>query len=68
MLPQYQGPPQELHIKALYLISHFLWNNPNKILVIDPSPPNVDKYVFNLNADWKEFYRDVVEEDPHKIL
>ena len=27
----------------------------------------VDGYVFNLNADWKEFYMDVVKQDPHKM-
>ena len=34
---------------------------------MDPSVSNIEKYVFNLNDDCKEFYGDVVEEDPHQI-
>ena len=32
---------------------------------MDPSVPDVEKYVFNLNAYWKEFYEYVLEEEPH---
>ena len=60
-LSQYQALPQEIHLEALYLIFHFLSNNPKKILVMDPSMLHVDRSVFNLNADWKELYWDVVE-------
>ena len=67
LLSQYQALPQEFHIEALYLIFHSLSNNPKKILVMDPSMPNVDKSIFNLNADRKEFYGDVVEKHPHQI-
>ena len=34
---------------------------------MDPSVPNVDKSVFNLNADWNELYGDVVEEERQKM-
>ena len=34
---------------------------------MDPSVPNVDEYIFNLNYDWKEFYGGIVEEDPHQM-
>ena len=67
LLSQYQASPQEVHLEVMYLIFHFLSNNPNKILVMDPSMQNVDKSVFNLNADWKEFYGDMVEKYPHQI-
>ena len=53
-LSQYQALPQEVHPEALYLIFHFLSNNPKKILVMDTSMPNVDGSVFNLNVDCKE--------------
>ena len=59
-LSQYQVLPQEDHTEALYLISDFLLNNPNKILAMVPSVTNVYKYLFNLNADWGEFYGGVV--------
>ena len=29
--------------------------------------PNVEESVFNINANWKEFYGDVVEEDHHRM-
>ena len=67
LMSQYQAPPQEGHLEVLYLIFNFLSNKPRKILVMDPSVPYVEEYIFNLNADWKEFYRDVVEEDPHRM-
>ena len=68
LLLQYQALPQEGHIEVLYLIFQFLSKNPNNILVMEPSVLNVEKCVFNLNAYLKEFYGDVVEEDPHQIL
>ena len=34
---------------------------------MEPSVPDVEKSVFNLNSDWKELYRDVVEDNPHRI-
>ena len=34
---------------------------------MDPSVPNADGSVFNIDADWKELYGDMVEEDPHQI-
>ena len=33
----------------------------------DPMGPNIDLSVFNDNADWAEFYRDVEEELPPKM-
>ena len=34
----------------------------------DPMGTNVDLSVFNNNADWTEFYRDIEEDLPQKIL
>ena len=31
---------------------------------MDPDEPGTDERIFNINANWKEFYGDVVEEDP----
>ena len=67
LLSQYQAFPQEVHPEALYLIFHFLSNNPRKILVMDTSMPNVDGSVFNLNIDCKDFYGDVAEKYPHQM-
>jgi hypothetical protein len=35
-----------------------------KRLVFDPKVPGCDEHAFKLYADWTEFYRDVIEEDP----
>ena len=66
-LSQYQASPREGHLEELYLIFHFLSKNSKKRLVMDASVPDVKKSVFNLNDDWKDFYLDIVEEDPHQI-
>ena len=42
LLLQYQAPPQEGHLEALYLIFHFLSKNPNNILLMDPSVQDFD--------------------------
>ncbi len=46
------------------MIVHFLWKKPLKRVVFDPNVPIVDENEFRLDADWKEFYGDVWEEDP----
>ncbi len=38
--------------------------NLKKRLVMDPNKPGVDEHMFNINANWMEFYGDTVEEDP----
>lgn len=63
-MSQYQASPREGHLEALYLIFHYLSKNPKKRLVMDANEPFVDESMFNINADWMEFYGDVVEEDP----
>ena len=68
MLLQYQSSAQEVHVEAMYLIFRLLYNNPENVLVMDSSMAYVDGYVFNLNADWKEFYRDMVEEYYKQVL
>ena len=38
---------------------------PKEEIGMDPGVPNVDESFFNSNADWKEFYCNMVEYDPH---
>ena len=64
---KYQMSPREGHLEALYFIFHFLWKNPKKRQVMDPSTPMIDESVFHSNADWVEFYGDVVEEGPPRM-
>ena len=35
---------------------------------MEPSVPDVEESVFNLNTDWKEFYGDAVEDKPHQMI
>ena len=56
LMSKYQMSPREGNLEALYFIFHFLWNNPKKRKVMDPSIPMIDKIVFHYNADWVEFY------------
>ena len=63
LMSQYQINTREGHLKALYLIFHFLWNNPKKRQVIEPSTTMIYESVFHSNSDWVEFYGDVAEED-----
>ena len=51
------------HLEALYLIAHFLSKHPMKRVVFDPTEVDIDESTFKA-ADWKDFYGDVVEEDP----
>ncbi len=51
-------------MEALYLIVHYLWKNPVRRIVFDPNMPCVDESAFQVDADWTEFYGDVVEEEP----
>lgn len=67
IMSQYQASPREGHLEALYLIFHYLWKHPKMRLVMDPYIPEVDESSFNTTADWKEFYGDVVEEDPPRM-
>ena len=64
---QYQMNPVEGHLEALYLIFHFLWRNPKKRQVVDPSNPMADESVFYSNAGWVKFYGGVVEDNPPRI-
>ena len=66
-MSQYQMNPREGNLEALYLIFHFLRNNPKKRQAMDPSNPMIDESVSHYNADWVEIYRDAVEEDPPQM-
>ncbi|KAL7484518.1 hypothetical protein ACHAW6_010148 [Cyclotella cf. meneghiniana] len=66
-MSQYQANPHKGHLEALYLIFHYLWKNPLKRIVFDPAVPQVNENQFCLDADWTEFYGNVVEEEPSDI-
>ena len=66
LLSQYQGSPCVGHLEALYLIANFLSRHPMRQIVFDPWTPSLDESVF-IPGDWKDFYGDIVEEDPPDI-
>lgn len=71
IMSQYQMNPRTGHLEALYLIFHYLWKNPMKRVAFDPyfreMSPATEKKVFCMDAEWLEFYGDVVEEDPPRM-
>jgi hypothetical protein len=64
LMSQYNASPREGHLEALYHIIHYLERHPDRKLVMDAARVRVDESVFQQDADWTEFYGDVVEEDP----
>lgn len=64
LLSQYQASPRVGHVEALYLIANFLCHNPMQRIVFDPWTPSLDKSVFMSGECWKDFYGDIMEEDP----
>ena len=67
LMSQYQMSPREENLEAIYLIFHFLWNNPNRRLAMEPSTTMMDEIEFHSNTNWVESYGDVAEEDTPKM-
>jgi hypothetical protein len=64
-LLQHQAIPRRGHLKALYHIFAYLKKHENGArIVFDQKTPDIDERVFNVNADWRDFYGDVCEEMP----
>jgi hypothetical protein len=65
LLSQYQANPRFGHLEAIYHIFAYLKKHPDMgCLVYDSKCPDINKRIFNPNADWKEFYGDVKEKLP----
>ena len=63
MLSQYQANLTEEHLEGLYLIFYHLCKNPCKRTVFGSSELDADAK-FHVDADWTNFYGDIVEGDP----
>ena len=64
-LSQHQALPRRRHLEAIYHIFAYLKKHENGArIVFDPKTPQIDERVFNVNADWRDFYGDVSEELP----
>ena len=65
-MSQHQANLREGHLEALCHVFAFLKKHPDMgRIAFDPKTPEVNESVFNSNANWKEFCRDVEEEiDP----
>ena len=67
-LSQHQALLRQGHLEVLYHIFAFLKKHENGArIVFDPKTPEIDTKVFNTDADWTDFYGDVVEELPPGI-
>jgi hypothetical protein len=64
IMSQYSASPRKGHLEAVYHIFSYLAKHEHAKMVFDPTfiPPEND--VFQHNADWKDFYGDVIEELP----
>jgi len=49
--------PRQRHLEVLYLIFHFVWQNPKKRNVLDHSTPLIDESVFHSKADWVDHHK-----------
>lgn len=65
MLSQYQVNPRLGHLEAAYYIFSYLKGHLDMgQIAYNPKNPDVDESVFNLTADWTDFYRLVEEQMP----
>ena len=68
ILSAYQVSPRHGHLKQLLHIFAYLKTKPKLTLYFDPDLPNIDYSTFQTNNDdFKEYYRDAVEEDPPRM-
>jgi Reverse transcriptase (RNA-dependent DNA polymerase) len=68
LLSQYQANPRIGHLEALYHIFAYMKKHPDMgRIVYDPITPEVNENAFVQQADWTEFYGNVVEELPAKM-
>ena len=68
LLSPHQANPRIGHLEALYHVFAYMKKHPDMgRLVYDSKTPEIDERVFNSNADWTDFYEDVVEELPPKM-
>ena len=68
ILSAYQASPRHGHLKQLLHIFAYLKTKPKLTLYFDPDLPNIDYSTFQTNNDdFKEYYRDAVEEDPPRM-
>jgi hypothetical protein len=64
-LSQHQALPRRGHLEAIYHIFAYLKKYENGArIVFDPKTPHIDERVFKSQADWRDFYGDVIEELP----
>jgi len=67
IMSQYLAAPRIGHLEAVYGIVRYLDQYPDRRLVMSAIPiqyPDDVENGFNHNADWKDFYGEMVEEDP----
>jgi hypothetical protein len=64
-LSQQQALPRQGHLEAVYHIFAYLKKHDNGArIVFDPKTPQINECVCKSNADWRDFYGDVIEELP----
>ncbi len=67
IMSQYLAAPRKGHLDAVYGIIKYLDNRPDRRLMMSATKvdnPEEIEALFNTEANWKEFYGEVQEEDP----
>ena len=59
--------PRKGNLEAVFHVFAYLKKNPNGVIVLDPTYPNIDLSDFNDGADWRNFYGDVKEAIPEDM-
>jgi hypothetical protein len=67
IMSQYSASPREGHIEAVYHIFAYLAVHPYGKIVFDPTSPMLDEECFQHDVDWKQFYGDIIEEEPNDM-
>jgi hypothetical protein len=69
LLSQYQANPRVGHLEVMYHVFAYLKNHLDMgRIAYDSLTPMVNDLTFQCNADWTDFYGDVQEELPPKML
>ena len=67
-LSKHQAMPRKGHLEAAYhIFANLKKHESNARIVFDSKPVKMDMRAFHLDADWTDFYGDVVEELPPKM-
>ena len=66
-LARFSMAPRQGHLNAATRVFGYLWKRRHGMIVVDPNPPNWEKYVCEEYQTWQEFYPDAEETVPDNM-